>query len=711
MKIIKLLILTFGIAVIFISCNRDDDYTLIEATDPMEPEILIEGELAGLLLDNDNVPIQDAVIELNETDVITDVNGYFSLGKLFLSKGGSLLKIKKDGYFDGYKFAYVQPGEKTFMKIHMIPSEIIAEFDSAEATQVAVNGNASLSFPADAISLDDGSPYDGIVKVRAHWYDPSDRGIASNMPGDLRGINELKELVQLGTYGMMAVILEGERGEELQLRENQKATLSFPQPSNFNTPESIPLWHLDEETGYWIEEGDALKDGNMLIAEVSHFSFWNCDAPFEVVSLTGKLVTTSGDPIAGQLVTISTADNVLSGTGTTNESGTFEGKVPAGEDLTLTIYECGETITTHEIGEINNPTDVGTIEVDSPMLITVTGTIVGCSSEPISNITYLLLENNDGIDIFVSDTEGNINGSYFSCNGSDISVQAIDIESGLASEDIVVSPYESVIELEEIEVCDYFSGEYIRFDYVNLNEVILFDADVVIIDDKYISIRSSSIGNPSTLGQDGFSLLSQLDNSIETPSGRILNQVIVDESGASNFINISADLGLRVDVIRTASMVGDTFICKVIDDLFNSYSADVKVVVDRKETSSQLKCMVWYDDNENGIREPNELPANDVNISINPSSNAIGPTYYNPLHLNLILSYSSDVNGELIIDFITPDQEFYLEYRGLNVSPFDQGSDDTVDCDFYQENGPIYRTENILLNPGEIITNIGLGVQ
>ena len=710
MKIIKLLILTFGIAVIFNSCNRDDDYTLIEATDPMEPEILIEGELAGLLLDNDNNPIQDAVIELNETDVITDVNGYFSLGKLFLSKGGSLLKIKKDGFFDGYKFAYVQPGEKTFMKIHMIPSEIIAEFNSAEATQVAVNGDASVSFPADAISLDDGSPYDGIVKVRAHWYDPSDGGIASNMPGDLRGINELKELIQLGTYGMMAVILEGERGEELQLRENQKATLSFPQPSNFNTPESIPLWHLDEETGYWIEEGDALKDGNMLIAEVSHFSFWNCDAPYEVVSLTGKLVTTSGDPLAGQLVTISTANNVLSGTGTTNESGIFEGKVPAGEDLTLTIYECGETITTHELGVINNPTDVGSIEVDSPMLITVTGTIVGCSSEPISNITYLLLENNDGIDIFVSDTEGNINGSYFSCNGSDISVQAIDIESGLASENIVVSPNESVIELEEIEVCDYFSGEYVRFEYSGVIESILLDADVVIIDDKYVSIRASS-NYPNTLSQDYFSLLAPIDNTIETLPGQIYHHAIVDEDGYTNLLTATVSFGLYIDVIRSASAVGDTFICNVIDDQFSNFSADVKVVVDRKEISSRLKCSVWRDDNGNGIKEQNELPASGVSITVQPDNNTTGPTYYNPTRGPIVIPFFSDTNGDIVIDFITPDQEFYLEYGGFNVSPFDQGSDDTVDCDFYQENGPIYRTENILLNPGEIITNIGLGLQ
>ncbi len=42
-------------------------------------------------------------------------------------------------------------------------------------------------------------------------------------------------------------------------------------------PDSLPLWHFDEEQGLWVEAGVVRKEGLTYRAEVGHFSWWNCE--------------------------------------------------------------------------------------------------------------------------------------------------------------------------------------------------------------------------------------------------------------------------------------------------------------------------------------------------------------------------------------------------------------------------------------------------
>ena len=91
---------------------------------------------------------------------------------------------------------------------------------------------------------------------------------------------------------MMAVELQGASGESLNIAEGSTATLTFPIPQEIlgNAPAEIPLWSFNENLGLWVEESVASLQGSNYVGEVSHFSFWNCDAPFELVELSFQLV-------------------------------------------------------------------------------------------------------------------------------------------------------------------------------------------------------------------------------------------------------------------------------------------------------------------------------------------------------------------------------------------------------------------------------------
>jgi hypothetical protein len=65
-----------------------------------------------------------------------------------------------------------------------------------------------------------------------------------------------------------------------KLQPGKTAKLRFTIPSSLRStaPATIPLWSVDETTGLWKQEGSATKGTDYYEGDVSHFSFWNCDA-------------------------------------------------------------------------------------------------------------------------------------------------------------------------------------------------------------------------------------------------------------------------------------------------------------------------------------------------------------------------------------------------------------------------------------------------
>jgi hypothetical protein len=47
----------------------------------------------------------------------------------------------------------------------------------------------------------------------------------------------------------------------------------------------------------FLKEGSATKTGSNYVGKVSHFSFWNCDAPFPVVEFEASFVDQAGAPL------------------------------------------------------------------------------------------------------------------------------------------------------------------------------------------------------------------------------------------------------------------------------------------------------------------------------------------------------------------------------------------------------------------------------
>lgn len=484
MKLIfKYLGLFLFLTIALVSCREDiNDFTPNTITPPNLGR-MVDVDLGGEILDEAGQPVEDALIEFGNKTTLTDENGVFLLRNATVSENRAYVTAMKSGYFHGSRTMIVQEGKTHFAHIRLLENTTIQSFDSRESGTVQFD-NVLLNFPPNSVMLKDGDVYEGEVNVAAKYLNPTDENIAEIMPGDLLGIATTGEEMVLATYGMMAVELTGASGEALQVAEGMEVEMSMSLPDSYigNAPVTIPLWYFDEVEGIWKEEGEAVLDGDTYRGMVTHFSFWNCDAPFPLVKMTGQVVDENGNPLSNVTVRIENlgTNGRLFGFGSTNEDGVFCGKVPKDQELKLAVLGsrvCLNDIL-HEENLGSNSTDFTvptiTIEPDPSTLITadISGKLIDCDDNPVTNGYVRGLFNGRWFNIFVDDADGTFNQTFTFCElNTDLKIQGFDVNTSLQTDELTFPIAETIV-VGDLKACDQLD-EFIRYKLDNDPETLI----------------------------------------------------------------------------------------------------------------------------------------------------------------------------------------------------------------------------------------------
>ncbi len=692
MKNLYNILLIFLTVSLLFSCQKDVFTEVPGTVTPIDddPITIVETNLTGVVLDGGNQPIVEAEILIAGEVAVTDDNGVFRFINIDLSSRGSLLQIIKDGYFEGFQFVSGLPGQNSYQETVLVKKEP-QNFDSVTGGLLEMNGGSSILFQPNTILELNGADYQGDVIVNAHWYDPSSEEIINTMPGDLRGMDLNDQAVQLLSYGMMAVELSSPSGEELQLTDGSTATLKFPIPNGSNAANfpTIPTWHLDETTGVWIEEGEALVGANFLTAEVTHFSFWNCDAPFPVVNIKGKLVNEAGLPLPYQQILIKDENNNISQSGFTNESGVFCGMIPADVDLTISILYCDEEFTIAEIGALSVDENLGDIDILGIPTTTILASLVDCAPLPVTN-GYVKLTTAAQTRILSPDASGNISYALIECLETAATLTAYDLTDSKASEPINFNIDQSVIDLATISICEEIAGEFISvFIDGTVPNVPSDDIEVIIADNQILYILAK--GPQSTEGN----LMIKYDLNQDRAEYIALG---INSSSVSG-----SDLEMEVSAFGN---IGD-FITLSFDN--GEIRGDMQLMIDDLVASAVVSGKVWLDENENGIREAGELPLAGKNIRMEGLM-LFSSTYY---PTSGVFEAISDVDGNFTLNGVILGQQHSLIYflePGEQISPPNIENDDTIDSDFIPSTGGSVTTGFFLVEDGGEYIDFGLGI-
>jgi len=354
----------------------------------------VQGTVTGKVIDNNNNAVAGATVKAGSTTTTTDSRGLFRFNNIQLDKYAALVTVEKSGFFKGYRVFSASANNTNFVKLKLVPKTLIGNIDAATGGSVNLPDNSKITLPASAVVVkSNNQSYSGSVIVYAAVIDPTSADIAQIVPGSFQGNDANNYRVLLKSFGMLAVELEGNSGEQLQIASGKTAKLRFTIPSSLRStaPATIPLWSVDEATGLWKQEGSATKGTDYYEGDVNHFSFWNCDVSNQTVFLEMTIVTAEG-PLSHVLVKL-TRPNGASSYGYTDSVGHVGGQVPKNEALTLEVLNtCNQAIYTQNVGPFSTNTNLGTITVTlSPInTLQITGSAVNCSNQPVTNGNVLV---------------------------------------------------------------------------------------------------------------------------------------------------------------------------------------------------------------------------------------------------------------------------------------------------------------------------------
>lgn len=353
----------------------------------------ISRDFIGQVVDTNGNPVSNATIKIGTTTGQTDSNGVFIIKNATVYERFAYITAKKAGYIDGSRTMVPTSGDNN-VRIMLLPLQPTQVINSGVSSEVTLLSGTKVVFDG-AFQDENGATYSGSVAVAMHHLLPSDSKLSMLMPGALFAQDENGNAKALETLGMLNVELRGSAGQKLQIASGHTAqmVMKIDNSQLGSAPSEIPLWHFDNDKGYWIREGSAIRQGDTYVGNVSHFSWWNCDAQFPVVSMCVNLEDANGNALANIQVGIIRSGNTYPVMGTTNADGQVCGLVPSNENLTLVVLDnCGNTIYSNTIGPLTANTTLPTITVTNPSVTptTVQGNLVTCSNAPVTN-GYVIL--------------------------------------------------------------------------------------------------------------------------------------------------------------------------------------------------------------------------------------------------------------------------------------------------------------------------------
>ncbi|WP_299386769.1 hypothetical protein [uncultured Lacinutrix sp.] len=436
MKLIKnVFILAFLFALT--ACQNDNNIPINESSEAGETNPFlqnfgsaIQARFIGTVVNEEDNPIAGATINIGSTFTVTDANGVFSIVSATVYSKFADIKVSKNGFINSSR-ALVPTSGVNQVKIMLLSLDPVATIIAGQPLTIALPDGVEVDFPGQ-FTNQFGGAYQGNVDIIMKSLSVDNEYFTQMMPGNLTAENIDGELRVLESYGMIAVELRGDGGEELNIAPGEPGIIRVPVASSItNPPATIPLWYFDEDNGYWKEEGSATLVNGRYEGEVSHFSFWNCDAPFETIDFCVTIVDQNNNPIPNILVQIERDASGWSSTtsGYTDNNGLVCGLVPANETLTLTVsdFGCVSNEFSMALGPYSEDQNISvTAQSGGALTTNFTAIFNDCNGDAITNGYLQLVYNNQSQIIPITDGEIAVVIDYCASDTS-YSAQVIDV--------------------------------------------------------------------------------------------------------------------------------------------------------------------------------------------------------------------------------------------------------------------------------------------
>ena len=388
----------------------------------------IQRDFMGRIVDQSSIPLDNVNITIGNKTAITDNNGMFVINDVSVKERLGFITAQKPGYLKGMRSVVPTTGTN-MINIMLVAETLVSTVASGSSSEVTLSNGAKVSFDG-AFKDENGNAYSGNVDVYMYHLETSNPAIEAIMPGNLQAENANGEERVLVSYGMLNVELKGASGEKLNIADGSVAQIELPinPAQNGVAPATIPLWHFDEVSGVWMEDGEATLVGGKYQGEVSHFSWWNWDAPFPAVILCINVVDANNNPLANLDIKLIESNAVNGRTAFTNGDGNICGFVPINEAFTLKAFDpCGVEVFSSNIGSFAADTNYSLV-LPSVTATVISGTLVNCANTNVTNGYASIIYGNQLASVPV--TNGDFTLSVIQCAAlTSFSLEGVDYDT------------------------------------------------------------------------------------------------------------------------------------------------------------------------------------------------------------------------------------------------------------------------------------------
>jgi len=481
MKPIRAAFFFILISFLFSQCQKEKSFN-----NPVDPGNTMTNPITvtvqGNIVDESGYPASGVTITAGNKTTFTDIHGYFRIREALLDKNSAVVTAEKQGYFRSYRTFIASSGVNQVM-IKLSKKTLSAAFDGTTGGEISLSNGAKISLPANGFVIaSNNTAYTGNVNVYAMYINPSSPEINQTVPGSFMADDKNKKRVILKSYGMLAVELESSSGERLQIADGKTARLTIPIPTSIQSPApaSISLWYVDEKTGIWKEEGDALKTGTGYVGDVKHFTFWNCDVGSPAVKLSLTIQTPDGVSLAYSAVTLKSLDSSYGHVdGFTDSLGQVSGLVPANTGLVIEIHDqCNNVIFSENIGPYSLDTDLGIVTVPNSLIpvTTVKGTLLNCDNKTTQKGYVIIYNDGDNFVRYAAVTQsGEFSISFIRCTGGNVNYKILGVDESANQQGnasyFTVSAQNT--DIGNIVACGFSAEEYINYSLNGTNYTIV----------------------------------------------------------------------------------------------------------------------------------------------------------------------------------------------------------------------------------------------
>lgn len=380
--------------------------------------------LSGVVLNEQNEPLPNSIVKVGDNSTITNSNGEFVIENLDIKTEKFKVQSDVDGYFTGYRNVSNLDGSNLFTQIVVLAKRNLGTLPVSGGTVGSLG--LKVIAPANSFINEDGSDYNGTVKVAARYISAKDTLLLPlTMPGgdfmatDSNGTNGMMQ-----SYGFIATEFTDNAGNKLTPKPTVKVGVTIP--SNLGNPitNGAKIWDFSATNGNWNNEKTITKTGSEYFFPATTL-YQNLDAfTPEFGTIEGIVKCSDGKPLSNALVFIksySTVNNLIPNSYMTytNQNGKYKATVVKfGSGITFSYYVYASA------NGGSNTVDVGNIEaggnkIAKDIIIDCSNNgIVGSGSFKVNSTSYngecsSVLNVGDGgplgnIDVSIYSSTGNI---------------------------------------------------------------------------------------------------------------------------------------------------------------------------------------------------------------------------------------------------------------------------------------------------------------